>query len=313
MSRSEHLELFYPKLHRSNFIESRRMIEEAMRDSLDEEGQIKDHIKFKFAYKLCESIYNDLKEYEDQIEEDMKEINGDYGSCQICYNDDYGIQQIQIMSDICEIYHKYFEHFDDSMFDKKQQKIAESNKEGNKANGMEEIILVPDINPEHREWFVKILNSKIPDKEDYNGLINKDKDLILYNCLERLYDVLCDLGCINPNIEDKSIFIYRFSGLNGEYPTERKILWKDQDILLGYIARCLLSDKRNVPMYFSTVTTFFYKENGKPMNLATATNCTVEDFEEEKRKKLLPLSFIKAVELLRKCGFINVEFTSKRR
>ena len=103
MSRSEHLELFYPKLHRSNFIESRRMIEEAMRDSLDEEGQIKDHIKFKFAYKLCESIYNDLKEYEDQIEEDMKEINGDYGSCQICYNDDYGIQQIQIMSDICEI------------------------------------------------------------------------------------------------------------------------------------------------------------------------------------------------------------------
>ena len=197
------------------------------------------------------------------------------------------------MAFICDIYHKYFESID--------------------LNSFTEIVNSKDEKAEHRKWFVKILDSKIPDKEDDNGKIIKEKDQILYNCLNRLYDELCNYDCLNPNIEDRYVFIYRFSGLNGEYSTERKLLWKDQDILLGYIARCLLSDKRNVPMNFSTVATFFYKENGKPMNLATAINYTVEDYEEEKRKKLLPLSFIKAVELLRKSGFVNVEYTSSRR
>ena len=46
------------------------------------------------------------------------------------------------------------------------------------------------------------------------------------------------------------------------------------------------------------------------MNLSVP-DCTFEDFEKERNK--LHSDFIKAVELLRKCGFVNVEFTSSRR
>ena len=37
----------------------------------------------------------------------------------------------------------------------------------------------------------------------------------------------------------------------------------------------------------------------------------VDNYEE--KKNALPPDFIRAVELLRKCGFVNVEFTSSRR
>lgn len=44
---------------------------------------------------------------------------------------------------------------------------------------------------------------------------------------------------------------------------------------------------------------------------ATAKQVPVVDYEKEKNN--LDPNFVEAVELLRRCGFINVEFTSKRR
>ena len=175
------------------------------------------------------------------------------------------------------------------------------------SNENEMINLRSDQDPAHRKWFVKVLNSKIPIKP------NKDRDHILYENLNKLYKELCDSDYLNPNEEDKSVFIYRFSGLNGSFSPERKIKWKGDDIFLGYIVRCLISDERNVPMSFSTIASFFSAEKGTPIHLASAKNYEVKDFEEEKRIKCLPLKFISAVELLRKCGFANVEFTSSRR
>lgn len=306
MTRKEYFDTFYPGLKWIDLSESCKMIQYALWNAYDETGRIVNVLKFKFAYKNGVPLYNKLKDYEDQIRKDVDELAGKHGSPM------FSVETLEAISDpihdmafICDIYHKYFEVVDISLLqeDNKNDETIESDENPICSKNVE----YKDEDPEHRKWFVKILDSKIPDQHN-----DSNKDQIIYDCLCLLYDELCNLGCLNHNNEDKSIFIYRFSGFNGTYPTERKLLWKDKDILLGYIARCLLSDKRNVPMIFSTVASFFYNKNGKTMNLASATNYTVEDFEEEKRKKLLPLSFIKAVELLKKCGFINVEFTSSR-
>ena len=56
---------------------------------------------------------------------------------------------------------------------------------------------------------------------------------------------------------------------------------------------------------------FFESKSGKPINLATARQVDVIDYETQKDS--LNLNFVKAVDLLQHCGFINVEYTSKRR
>ena len=56
---------------------------------------------------------------------------------------------------------------------------------------------------------------------------------------------------------------------------------------------------------------FFESKSGKSINLATAKQVPVVDYEKEKNN--LDPNFVEAVELLRRCGFINVEFTSKRK
>jgi len=310
MTKEEFFDFHYPNLEWVDLSESCKMIQNALWDAYDyDTGEIVDFLKFKIAFNNCVPLYNKLKEYEDQIRIDLDEIDGKHGTPVFCLETLEAIgTSIEDMAFICDTYHKYFESIDISLFIEDHEAT-----ECQEKNITSDTVTYKDEDPEHRKWFVKILSSKIPDKQEDKDQIIKDQDQILYNCLKRLYDELCNCGCLNPDNKDKAVFIYRFSGFNGIYPIERKLLWKDQDILLGYIARCLLSDKRNVPMQFSTVAKFFYKENGKPMNLATATHCTVENFEEEKRKKRLHFSFIKAVELLRKSGFVNVEFTSSRR
>ena len=64
-------------------------------------------------------------------------------------------------------------------------------------------------------------------------------------------------------------------------------------------------------MDFATISNFFLSKSGSPINLASAKNYTITDYEKEK-KNLNP-TFVKAVDLLRECGFVNVEFTSARR
>lgn len=311
MCYSEHLDTFYGGLQRKDYSTVCNMIQNYIWESYDEERNIiTNKSKFKFACQLCASAYGELKEYEDQIEYDRAELNGEHGSCLLCYNDDYGFAQVQYMMSICDMFHKYFEHFA-LLYDKENLTKVELPEIEEYTNEIDKSNLVSDTNPEHKILFVKILNSKIPDEVNDNDKIIREKDKILYHILERLYKELCNLGYLNSNVEDRSVFIYRFSGLNGDYPSERKLLWKGQNVFLGYIVRCLISDKRNPPMNFRTVATFFYKENGNQMNFSTAKNYLVKDFDNEKES--LPRNFTKAVELLRKCGFRNVEFTSSRR
>ena len=151
---------------------------------------------------------------------------------------------------------------------------------------------------------VTVLNSKL------KGSNSEEKDRELPRCLSLLYDELTKEGLIDTT-SSKSLFVYRFSGQGEPYPPSSKINWRGKNVLLGHIIRCLLSDARNNPEDMGIAAEFFESKTGKPINPATARYISVNNYEKE-RNNLNP-NFVEAVELLRRCGFINVEYTSKRR
>lgn len=110
---------------------------------------------------------------------------------------------------------------------------------------------------------------------------------------------------------NKDLFIYRFSGTGKPFGPETKIKWKGKNVLLGHIIRCLTSDSNKAPINVSITANFFESNTGKQINLATARQVEVENFDKE--KNLIDKNFVEAVELLRSSGFINVELTMKRR
>lgn len=155
------------------------------------------------------------------------------------------------------------------------------------------------------KWYVKVLDSKL------RGNSSEEKNAELLRCLSLLYEKLTkDINNLIDTATPKDLFIYRFSGFNGPFPSEIKISWKGSNTFLGYITRCLISDKTNDPMGLRVVASFFHSKSGKPMNLSVK-DYSFKDYERE--KNCLHPDFVKAVELLRRCGFINVEYTSKRR
>ena len=56
---------------------------------------------------------------------------------------------------------------------------------------------------------------------------------------------------------------------------------------------------------------FFESKTGKSINLPSARHVNVSNFEDEKNS--IDPNFVEAVEILKKSGFENVEYTSKRR
>ena len=298
MSNSEHFEYFYKELERKDYSVVYNLIQDYLWESYDEErGKIINTTKFKSAHKLCTSVYNDLKKYEDKIEEDLKEINGEFGTPMLSYDDIPGIQE---MDYICKTYHKFFEYVDISILHDENE-INETPPQTVKY--IPEIIYSKDQNPNHKEWHIEILSSKIPEEQS-------DKDTFILKCLNSLFDELCKIGCLDPDDDNRLIFIYRFSGFNNAYTLGWKIEWKGKNTFLGYIVRCLISDKITDPVGLGKVATFFISKSRKVMNLSVQ-DCSFKDFDKEKNK--LQPDFVRAVELLRKCGFVNVEFTSSRR
>jgi len=156
------------------------------------------------------------------------------------------------------------------------------------------------------KWYVTVLNSKL------KGNNSEEKNIELSRCLSLLYNELTKEGSnLIDTATPKALFVYRFSGKGESYPLTTKINWRGKNVLLGHIIRCLLSDARNAPEDLGIAAEFFESKSGKPINLATAKQVPVNDYEKE-RNNLDP-NFVEAVELLRRCGFINVEYTSKRR
>lgn len=156
------------------------------------------------------------------------------------------------------------------------------------------------------KWYVTVLNSKL------KGNNSEEKNIELSRCLSLLYNELTKEGSnLIDTATPKALFVYRFSGKGESYPLTTKIKWRGKNVLLGHIIRCLLSDKKNAPKDMGIASEFFESKSGNTINLASAKQVPVNDYEKE-RNNLDP-NFVEAVELLRRCGFINVELTSKRR
>ena len=176
---------------------------------------------------------------------------------------------------------------------------------------------IQDSNIKKQEQFVRVLDTKYN-----NGTGNNNE--ILYHNLEKLYHYLIN-GCseneivIKPCIAKdtpKELFIYRFSGIRcneQKIETNIQIKWtgKETIVFLGYLARCLFSDEKYSPDGFEIFASFFIQDSKKKMNLASAKDCGTVNFDEKKSN--LPPSFVKAVLLLRLCGFCNVECTKARK
>lgn len=177
-------------------------------------------------------------------------------------------------------------------------------KRNNESDGIAEIHTT--IHNQGEKLFVAVLNSKL------KGITCKEKNSELLKCLSLLYEELTNEGNnLIDTVTPKALFIYRFSGKGEEFPLKTKIKWRGKNVLLGHIIRCLLSDKKYAPEDMGIVSDFFESKSGKPINLATARQVDVIDYETQKDS--LNKNFVKAVDLLQHCGFINVEYTSKRR
>lgn len=176
---------------------------------------------------------------------------------------------------------------------------------------------IQDSNIKTQEQFVRVLETK------YNNGIGNNIE-ILYHNLEKLYHYLIN-GCCENEIDikpciakdtPKELFIYRFSGIRCNeqiIETNIQIKWtgKESIVFWGYLARCLFSDEKYSPDGFEIFASFFIQDSKKKMNLASAKDCGTENFDE--KKSYLHPSFVKAVLLLRLCGFCNVECTKARR
>jgi len=191
----------------------------------------------------------------------------------------------------------------------KDEKVSVSEKKESESN-----TYIQDSDPDN---YVRVLPSKI------NNPVNQPDNKIIYECLERLFDYLIsgiediDLKPSIGNDTSKELFIYRFSGIRKNDQTinkDEKILWTGSGVLLGYIARCLFSSPSQPPMVFSKFVSFFKHKRGKSFNLSSsAKDQGIQNKDDyESRKRSLNKGFFKAVELLRKCGFENVELTSQR-
>lgn len=156
----------------------------------------------------------------------------------------------------------------------------------------------------HSKWFVKLLNSKAKGETDGDKKYNKLKSV------SKLYAALKERGAfLSDPTED--LFIYRLTGLMRknvcfDIDSEENIIKLSlSNSEIGYIFRCLISDDINGPSGLSNVNKYFVSKTGKSMNLAVSTACEIKNYDEDRKK--LPSTLCKVIDMLKACGFINVE------
>lgn len=208
------------------------------------------------------------------------------------------------------IFNKLVEDFTTKYLDKGQEQTTlqesgssaiETSKETEQQNSP---VIVVDKDEAHKEWFVRVHEKKINAQPD-------EWNKKLYTCLDALYDSLVKKGLMCESSK-KELFIYRFSGFNipESFNPQEKIRWEGKNVLLGYLVRCLITYTGSDAKGLGTVGTFFESKRGKDVNLATADYISKEDFNQT--PNMFPVLSL-AVEILKECGFEEVEATSTRK
>ena len=151
--------------------------------------------------------------------------------------------------------------------------------------------------------YIRVLDEKIPGPE--SDRVSRRRE-----CLEKLYCILIERDYIDENT-DKELFLYRFTGLGEPYSKDQTICWKGVNRLLGYIARCLLTYRNSGTEGLGKFGELFEDEDGNHPYLPSAKHITLEEYNKNPDKRSYQ-QFKEAIEILQKCGFINVENTSPR-
>lgn len=208
------------------------------------------------------------------------------------------------------IFNKLVEYYSAAYSDNGQRQIplqeAESSaaKKSNDDEQQNIPVIVIDKDEAHKEWFVRVHEKKINAQPD-------EWNKKLYTCLDALYDSLVKKGLMCESSK-KELFIYRFSGFNipESFNPQEKIRWEGKNVLLGYLVRCLITYTGSDAKGLGTVGTFFESKRGKDVNLATADYISKEDFNQT--PNMFPVLSL-AVDILKECGFEEVEATSTRK
>ena len=208
------------------------------------------------------------------------------------------------------IFNKLVEYFTTKYLDKGQEQtsLQESESSAAKESNDDEQQNIPviaiDDDKAHTEWFVRVHEKKINAQPD-------EWNKKLYTCLDALYDSLVKKRLMCESSK-KELFIYRFSGFNIPEPfnPQEKIRWEGKNVLLGYLVRCLITYTGSDAKGLGTVGTFFESKRGKDVNLATADYISKEEFNQ---KPNMNPNLSLAVEILKECGFEEVEATSTRK
>ena len=209
------------------------------------------------------------------------------------------------------IFNKLVEYYSTAYSDngQRQTPLQESGSSAIETSNEVEQQNIPDIvedkDEAHKEWFVRVHEKKINAQPD-------EWNKKLYTCLDALYESLVKKGLMCESSK-KELFIYRFSGFNipkSFNPLER-IRWEGKNVLLGYLVRCLITYTGSDAKGLGTVGTFFESKKGKKVNLATAVYISKEEFNQTPYD-VYPV-FSCAVEILKECGFEEVEATSTRK
>lgn len=208
------------------------------------------------------------------------------------------------------IFNKLVEYYSTAYSDngQRQTPLQESGSSAIETSNEVEQQNIPDIvedkDEAHKEWFVRVHEKKINAQPD-------EWNKKLYTCLDALYESLVKKGLMCESSK-KELFIYRFSGFNipKSFNPLEKIRWEGSNVLLGYLVRCLITYTGSDAKGLGTVGTFFESKKGKNVNLGTAIYISKEEFNQSP-KAYGVLS--RAVEILKECGFEEVETTSTRK
>lgn len=208
------------------------------------------------------------------------------------------------------IFNKLVEYYSATHLDKgqKQTPLQEAEPSPTKKSNDDEQqnipVIVIDKDEAHKKWFVRVHEKKINAQPD-------EWNKKLYTCLDALYDSLVKKGLMCESSK-KELFIYRFSGFNipESFNPQEKIRWEGKNVLLGFLVRCLITYTGTDAKGLGTVATFFESKRGKDVNLATADYISKEKFNQN--PNMYPV-LSHAVEILKECGFEEVEATSTRK
>ena len=120
MNYKEYFKTNYPGINPVDYINEYDHLYDLKVDAFNSDGKIIDVEACKYFCKMCRMLYVQLESYEEQIYNDMSEYNGMNGVSLFWDIDKEGIDALQSMYEICELYHTRYS----ILFDEEKQNAA---------------------------------------------------------------------------------------------------------------------------------------------------------------------------------------------